>query len=199
MWELGHKEGWASKNWCFWTVVLEKTLESSFDFKEIKAVNPKGNQSWIFIGRTDAEAEAPILGPPDEKNLLIGKDPHAGKGWGQEEKGTTEDEMFGWHHWLNGHEFEQSPGDGKGQGSLLCCSLWGRKESDVIELSDKNKSCFYIICWFTSFFTAVSFPTRSSPSLSIPLISAWFAFLCEWLGHKVWWASLAVLFVLHSS
>ena len=186
-------------NWYFWTAVLEKTLESPLNCKEIQPVHPKGNQSWIFIERTDAEAETPILWSPDVKNQLIGKDPDAGKDWRWEEKGMREDEMVGWHHWLNGHECEQTAGDGEGQRSLVCCSLWGRKESDVIELSDKNKSCFYNICWFTSFFTAVSFPTRSSPSLSIPLISAWFAFLCEWLGHKVWWASLAVLFVLHSS
>ena len=107
MWELDHKEGWAPKNWCFWTVVLEKTLESPLDCKEIQTVNPKGNQSWIFIGRTDAEAEAPVIWPPDAKNWLIGKDPDAGKDWGQKEKGTTEDEMVGWHHSLNGHEFEQ--------------------------------------------------------------------------------------------
>ena len=102
-----HKESWAPKNWCFWTVVLEKTLESPLDCKEIKPVRPKGNQSWIFIGRTDAEAEAPVIWPPDAKNWLIGKDPDAGKDWGQKEKGTTEDEMVGWHHSLNGHEFEQ--------------------------------------------------------------------------------------------
>ena len=106
MWELGYKESWASKNWCFWTVVLEKTLEGPLDCKEIKPVNPKGNQSWIFIGRTDAEAESPTLCPPDEKNWLIGKDPDAGKDWSQEEKGMTEDEMVGWHHQLDGHEFE---------------------------------------------------------------------------------------------
>ena len=103
---VGHKESWAPKNWCFWTVVLEKTLENPLDCKEIKPVNPKGNQSWIFIGRTDAEAEAPILWPPDVKNCLIGKDPDAGKDWRQEEKGTTEDETVWWHHRLNGHEFE---------------------------------------------------------------------------------------------
>ena len=101
----------------FWTVVLEKTLESPLDCKEIKPVNPKGNQSWIFIGRTDAEAEAPILWPPDVKNWFIGKDPDAGQDWRQEEKGTKEDEMVGWHHWLDGHEFEQAPGVGDGQGS----------------------------------------------------------------------------------
>ena len=126
MWELDHKECWEPKNWCFWTVVLEKTLESPFDSKEIKAVNSKGNQSWIFIGRTDAEA--PILWPPDAKSQLIGKDPDAGKDWRQEEKGTTEDEMVGWHHWVNGHEFEQALGNGEGQGSLVCCSSWYRKE-----------------------------------------------------------------------
>ena len=106
MWELDHKEGWAPKNWCFWTVVLEKRLESPLDCKEIKPVHPKGNQSWIFTGRTDAEAEAPILWPPDAKNWLIGKDPDAGKDWRQEKRWTTEDELVGWHHQLDGHEFE---------------------------------------------------------------------------------------------
>ena len=106
MWELDYKESWALKNWCFWTVVLEKTLESPFDWNEIQPVNPKGNQSWMFIGKTDAEAETPILWPPDGKNWLIWKDPDAGKNWRQEEKGTTEDEMVGWHHRLDGHEFE---------------------------------------------------------------------------------------------
>ena len=106
MWELDYKESWASKNWCFWTVVLEKTLESPLDCKEIQPVNPKGNQSWIFIERTDAEAKTPILWPPDAQSWLTGKDPDAGKDWRQEEKGMTEDEMVGWHHPLNGHEFE---------------------------------------------------------------------------------------------
>ena len=107
MWELDHKESWALKNWCFWTVGLEKILEESpLDCKEIQAAHPKGNQSWIFIGRTDAEAETPILWPPDAKNWLIEKDPDAGKDWRQEEKGTTEDEMVGWHHPVDGHEFE---------------------------------------------------------------------------------------------
>ena len=103
MWEMDCEEGWAPKNWCFWTVVLEKTLESPLDCKKIQPVHPKVNQSWIFIGRTDAEAETPVLWPPDGKNWLIWKDPDAGKDWRQEEKGTTEDEMVGWHHWLNGH------------------------------------------------------------------------------------------------
>ena len=121
------------KNWCFWTVGSEKTLEGPLGYKEIKPVNPKGNQSWIFIGRTDAEAEAPVLWPPDVKSWLIGKDPDAGKDWRQEEKGTTEDEMVGWHHWLDGHEFEQALGVGDGWGSLTCCNPWGHKESDTTE------------------------------------------------------------------
>ena len=141
MWELDHKEGWAPKNWCFWTVVLEKTLESPLDNKELQLVSPKGNQSWLFVGRTDAEVEAPILWPPDEKSLLIGKDPDAGKDWRQEEKGVTEDEMIGWHHWLNGHESEQTLGDGEGQRSPACCSPWGCKESDrTYQLSNNNAS-----------------------------------------------------------
>ena len=111
MWELNHKEGWAPKNWCFWIVVLEKTLESRLDCKEIKLVNPKGNQPWIFIRRTDAEAEALILWPHDVKSWFTGKDPDAGKDWEKEEKGMTEAEMVGWHHRLNGHEFEQTQGD----------------------------------------------------------------------------------------
>ena len=116
-------KSWAMKNWCFWTMVLEKTLESPLDSKEIQPVHPKGNQSWIFIGRTDAEAS--ILLPPDAKNWLLRKDPDAGKGWRQEEKGMTEYEMVGWHQWLDGHEFEQALRVGDGQGSLACCSPWG--------------------------------------------------------------------------
>ena len=121
-WELNHKEGWVSKNWCFPAVVLEKTLESPLDSKEIKPVNPQRNQSWIFIGRTDAEAEAPIFWPSVAKSQLIGKDPDAGKDWRREEKGSTEDEMVGWHHQFNGYELGQTLGDGEGQGSLACCS-----------------------------------------------------------------------------
>ena len=117
MWELDHKVSWAPRNWCFWTVVLEKTLESPLDCREIKSFNPKGNQSWIFIGGTDAEAPT-----PDLKSWLIRKDPGAGKDWKQGKQGTTEDEMIGWHHWLSGHEFVQALGDGEGQGSLACCS-----------------------------------------------------------------------------
>ena len=133
MWELDYKENWVPKNWCFWTVVLEKTLESPLNYKEIQPVHPKGNQSWIFIGRTDAEAETPIFWPPNVKNWFTGKEPDAGKDWRQEEKGTIEDEMVGWHHRLDGHEFEQALGVGDGQGSLTCCSPWGHKESDTTE------------------------------------------------------------------
>ena len=129
MWELDCEESWAPKNWCFWTVVLEKTLESPLDCKEIQPVHPKGDQSWVFIGRTDVEAETPVLWPPDAKNWLIWKDPDTGKDWGQEEKGMTEDKMVGWHHWLSGHGFGWSPGVGDGQG----CSWWGREESDTTE------------------------------------------------------------------
>ena len=121
------------ENWCFWTVVLEKTLESPLDFREIQPVHPKGDQSWVFIGRTDAEAETPILWPPDAKSWLIWKDPDAGKDWGQEEKGTTEDEVAGWHHRLNGHAFGWIPGVADGQGSLVCCGSWGRKELEMTE------------------------------------------------------------------
>ena len=133
MWELDYKESWVLKNWCFWTVVLEKTLESALDCKDIQPVHRKGDQSWVFIGRTDPEAETPILWPPDAKSWLIWKDPDAGKDWRQEEKGTTEDEMVGWHHRLNEHGFGLTLGIGHGQGGLLCCGSWGRKESDTTE------------------------------------------------------------------
>ena len=133
MWELDHKESWALKNQCLWTVVLEKTLESPLDCKEIKPVNRKGNQPWIFTGGTDAEAEPAIRWPPDAKNWLHGEDPDAGKDWKQEEKGTTEDEMVTRHHRVNGHKSEQVPGVGDGQGSLVWRSLCGHKESDTTE------------------------------------------------------------------
>ena len=132
MWELDHTEGWTPKNWCFRTVVLEKTLESPLDCKEIRPVNPKGNQSWIFIRRIDAEAEAPILWTPDAKSRLIRKPLMLGK-VEDEEKGATEDEMVRWHHWLSGHEFEQAPGDNGVLGSLACCSPWGHEDSDMTE------------------------------------------------------------------
>ena len=132
MGQMDYKESWALKNWYFWTVVLEKTLDSPLDCKELQPVHPKGDQSWVFIGRTDFEAETPILWLPDAKSWLIWKDPDAGKDWRQEDKGMREDEMVGWHHRLNGHKFEQTPGDG-GQGSLACCSLWGHTEPDMTE------------------------------------------------------------------
>ena len=139
MWELGYKEGWVPKNWCFWTVMLEKTLESPLDCKDIQPVHPKGNQSWILTGRTDAEAETPILWTPDAKNWLIWKDPDAGKDWRKEEKGTTEDEMVGGHHQLNGHEFGWTPWVGDRQGGLACCSPWGHKESDTTEQLNRTE------------------------------------------------------------
>ena len=137
MWELHYKESWVLKNWCFWTVVLEKTLESPLDCKEIQLVHPKGNQSWLFIGRTDAEAEAPILWLPDARNWLIGKDPDTGKGWKQK-KGMTEDEVFGWHHRLDGHESEQAPGVGSGQGGLASFSPWGHSQTRLSDWTELN-------------------------------------------------------------
>ena len=138
MWELDYKESWAPKNWCFWTRVLEKTLESPLNLKEIQPVHPKGNQSWVFIGRTDAESETRVLWPPDVNSWLIWKDPHAGKDWRWEVKGTTEDEMVGWRHWLSGHEFEETLGAGDGEGGLACCSPWGHRVGHdwTIELTD---------------------------------------------------------------
>ena len=127
MWELDLKECWTPKNLCFRIVVLEKTLESPLDCKEIKPINPKGNKPWIFMEKTDAEAEDPKLQPPHVKSQLIENDSDSGKDWRQEEKGMTEDEMVGWHHQLNGHELEQTLGDGEGQGNLACCSPWHHK------------------------------------------------------------------------
>ena len=157
MWELDYKERWAPQNWCFWTVVLEKTLESPLDCKEIQPVHPKGNQDesefWIFIGRTDTTAETPILWPPDVKNRLIGKNPDAGKDWRREEKGKTEDEMVEWHYWLDGHEFDQALRIGDGQGGLACCSPWGCKELDMTErlnwteLKSTHEKPFKKSCW----------------------------------------------------
>ena len=133
MWELDYKESWVPKNWCFWTVVLEKTLESTLECKVIQPVYSKGDQSWVFFGRNDAEAETPVLWPPHAKSWLIGKDSDAGKDWGQEEKWMTENEMAGWHHRLNGREFEWTLRVGDGQGGLACCSSWGHKELDTTE------------------------------------------------------------------
>ena len=141
---LDYKESWALKNWCFWTVVLEKILESPMDSKLIQPVNPNGNQSWIVIGRTDAVAEILILWPPDVKSWLIWKDTDAGKDWRWEEKGKTEDEMVGWHHWLDGHELEQAPGVGNGQWSLVCCSPWDCKESHMTEQLNRTDQRLHI-------------------------------------------------------
>ena len=171
MWELDHKECWEPKNWCFWTVVLEKTLESSLDCKEIKPVNPKGNQPWILIGKTDAEAEAPVLEPPDVKSQLIGKNLDAGKDWGQEEEGATEDEMTGWHHQLNGHQFEQALGDGEGPESLACCSPWDCKESDPTGWLKNNS--MVLIGWFLLF----CLPDHLC-ILLYHLVCSWFFLVC---------------------
>ena len=147
---VGLLKSWAWKNWCFWTVVLEKTLESPLDCKEIQPVHPKGNQSCIFIGRADAKAETPILCSPNAKNWLIWKDPDAGKDCRQEEKGTTEDEMVGYHHWLDGHEFKQALGVGW-QGSLTHCSPWGHKEYDTTLfyslLSLSSRGSLFLLCF----------------------------------------------------
>jgi len=133
MWELDCEESWAPKNWCFWTGVLEKTLESPLDCKEIQPVHSEGYQPWDFFGRNDAKAETPVLWPSHAKSWLIGKDSDAGRDWEQEEKGTTEDEMAGWHHWLDGRESEWTPGVGDGQGGLACCDSWSCKESHTTE------------------------------------------------------------------
>ena len=151
MWELDYKENWPPKNWCFWTVVLEKTLVVLWTAR-------RSNHSWIFIGRTDAEAETSILWPPDVKSWLIWKDSAAGKDWGQEERGTTEDEMVGWDHWLDGHKFEQAAGTGDGLGGLACCIPWGRKELDTTEWlnwTDLSQIFYWNIIalqWCVSFF-----------------------------------------------
>ena len=156
MWELDQKESWVPKNWCFWTVVLKKTLESPFDYKEIQPVNPKGNQSWLFIGKTDVEAETPILWPPDAKSWLIWRDPDAGKDWGQEAKGMAEDEMVGWHHRLDGHEFEQALGVDVDR-EAWCAAVYGAGKSRTrlsnwteLNLNGKEsgkvyfKNCLYV-------------------------------------------------------
>ena len=140
---MDYKESWVPKNRCFWIMVLEKTLESPVDCKKIQPVHHKGDQSWVFIGRTDVEAKTPILWPPDAKSWLIWKDPDSGKDWGQEEKRTTEDEMVGWHHQLDGHGFGWTPGLGNGQGGLAYCGSWGHKESDTTEWPNWRE------CWWT--------------------------------------------------
>ena len=152
IWQLNHKDSWTQKNWCFWTVVLEKTFKSPLHYKEIKPVNAKGNQSWIFIGRTDVGAEIPILWPPDRKNWLIWKDPDARKDWRQMEKGVTEDEMVACHYWLNGYAFKQALGVGDGLGSLVCCSSRDREGSDMTKQLDWTALSHFVLHLFLSSF-----------------------------------------------
>ena len=182
MWELDYKDSWVPKNWCFWTVVLEKTLESPLDCKEIQLVHPKGNQSWIVIGRTDAEAEIPILWPPDLKNWLIGKHPDAGKDWRWEEKGMTKDERVGWHHQLNGREFEQAPGVGDGQGRLVCCSPWGGKELDMTKWLNwtKEMATHSSICLENSM-------NRGAWQATVHGVTRSQARLSNWAQNVLWW------------
>ena len=152
MWELNYKESWVQKNGYFWTVVLEKTLESPLDCKEIQVVHSEGDQPWDLFGRTDAKAETPVLWPPHAKSWLIGKDSDAGRDWGQEEKGMTENEMARWHHGLNGCESEWTPGDGDGQGGLVCCDSWGHKESDTTEQLNWTESNTSLKMFVPNFF-----------------------------------------------
>ena len=180
MWELDCEESWALKNWCFGTVVLEKTLESPLDCKDIQLVHSKGDQSWVFIGRNDAKAEAPVLWPPHAKSWLIGKDSDAGRDWGEEEKGTTEDEMTGWHHWLDGRESEWTPGVGDGLGGLACCDSWGRKELDTTEwlnLSELNHN--YL--WKVHFFMQYNLFTGSMDFVWTLLMTPLLSLLCYYL------------------
>ena len=168
MWKLHCEESWAPKNWCFWTVVLEKTLASPLDCKEIQPVHSKGDQSWVFFGRNDAKAETPVLWPPHAKGWLIGKDSDAGRDWGQEEKGTTEDEMAGWHHWLDGRESEWTPGLSDGQGGLACCDSWGCKESDTTEqLNWTELTDLQNMGW-----ASLNMPSRLISSLFTPHLSS---------------------------
>ena len=166
MWELDCEESWVPKNWCFWTVVLEKTFESPLDCKEIQPVHSKGDQSWVFFGRNDAKAETPILWPPHAKSWFIGKDSDAGRACGQEKKGTTEDEMAGWHHRLDGRKFECTPGVGDGQGGLVCCNSWGHKESDTTERLNRTE-----LNWTESMFPhPKTLPSNHSDALRVRLI-----------------------------
>ena len=188
MWDLDYKEIWVLKNWCFWAVVLEKTLESPLESREIKQVNLKGNKSWILIGRTGFEAETPVLWSPNAKNWLIGADPDSGKDLRWEEKGRSEDEMVRWHYWLmsmlNGHEFEQAPRVGDGQGSLVCCSPWGHRESDTTEwLNWTELFIFNIIFIIFRDFSLVLFLFLSFIYLSI-FLDAVFSLISE--RHQLW-------------
>ena len=184
MWELDYKESWAPKNWCFWTVVLEKMLENPLDFKEIL---PKGDQFWVFIGRTDVEAETPILWPPDAKSWLIWKDPNAGKYWGQDKKGMTEDEMVGWHHQHNGHGFGWTLGVGDGQGGLACCGSWGRKESDMNERLNWTE---WLMMLSTFSYTDWSFAYLSVQFRSVQSFSHVWLFATPWTAARQ--ASLSI-------
>ena len=190
MWELDHKVGWMSKNWWLWNVMLENTLESPFDCKEIKPINPKENHSWMSIRMTAAEAETPILWPPHVKSWLIGKDSDAGWDLGQEEKGTTEDEMAGWHHWLNGREFEWTPEVGDRQIGLACCDSWGRKESDKTEWlnwTELNKLVvFYCSLWVQTHDLIWKLPHWSVYSLLLPKPCRLY-FMVLFLSFKAWW------------
>ena len=181
MWELDYKESWAPKNWCFWSVVLEKTLENPLDCKEIQPVHPKWDQSWVFIGRTDVEAQTPILWPPDAKSWLIWKGPDDGKDSGQEEKGMAEDEMVGWHHRLNG------------QGGLECCGSWSRKESDTTEWlswTELNFQSYLLLLKSEIMCKAIQpiwdcfwdFLVGGSSPYSIALLSFKWGHACEWFG-----------------
>ena len=179
MWELECEESWTPKNWCFWTVVLEKTLESPLDCKEIQPVNPKGNQSWIFIGKTDVEAETPILWPLGAKSWLIGKDSDARKDRRQEEKRMTEDEVVGWHHQLDGQEFEEAPGAGDGQGSLVCCSPWScRIGHDWVTELNGIFNCIGIAHFIHSFIHLINWWT--SHNLTFLLINLHFRASFQW-------------------
>ena len=188
MWELDYKESWALKNWCFWTVVLEKTLESRLDCKEIQPVHPKGSQSWVFTGRTDVEAETLVLWPPDVKSWLIWKDPDAGKDWGQKEKGKPEDEMVGWLHWLNGHGSGGTPGVGNGQGGLVCYGSWGCKESDMTERLNWTELKIYsiILMILSHILLRKYFPTLLKFSKHISLKIAKQEMKERWWGSKMW-------------
>jgi len=168
-------KGWVPRNWCFWTVVLEKTLESPLDCKEIQPVHSE-DQPWDFFGANDAKAETPVLWPPHGKSWLIGKDSDAGKDWGQEEKGTTVDEMAGWHHWLDGHESEWTPGVGDGQGGLACCHSWGLKESDTTEPLNwtelKEKKVLLSVQFSHSIMSNSATPWWSTPA-SLSISNSW--------------------------
>ena len=185
MWELDCEEGWVLKNLCFWTVVLQKTLESPLDCKEIQPVHSEGDQPWDFFERNDAKAEAPALWPPHAKSWLIGKDYDAGRGWGLEEKGTKEDEMAGWHYRLDGRESEWTPGDGDGQGALACCDSWGHKESDTTEQLNWTEFCLGLS--YTSWPTFVG---CGSSNLVFRALMALF-----WSGTLTycWWSSCLLL------